>query len=74
MAGGFTWPMKSILTRPDPAAWARKLHEAAAELRNRASRPPNGLKLANRLERYAEAILFPRLERDRLADGTGGDD
>ncbi|MBV8535283.1 MAG: hypothetical protein JO128_06815 [Alphaproteobacteria bacterium] len=58
----------------DPLQWARKLHEAAAEVRNRASLVPNGLKLASRLERYAEAILFPRLERDRLADGTGGDD
>ncbi|HTP83577.1 MAG TPA: hypothetical protein VMQ11_11570 [Alphaproteobacteria bacterium] len=66
--------MNSLPTRPDPGQWARKLHEAAAELRNRANRPPNGLKLASRLERYAEAILSPRLDRDRVADGTGGDD
>jgi len=66
--------MNSLSTRPDPVQWARKLHEAAAELRNKASRVPNGLKLAGRLERYAEAILFPRHERDRLADGTAGDD
>lgn len=66
--------MESTSTRPDPAQWARKLHEAAAELRNKASRMPQGLKLASRLERYAEAILFPHQDRDRLAGAVGGDD
>ncbi len=67
--------MTSTTTRPDPVQWARKLHEAAAELRNKASRAPNGLKLARRLEGYAEAILFPHQDRDRLLGAaTGGDD
>ena len=65
--------MKSTPTRPDPVQWARKLHEAAAELRTRASRGPNGLKLASRLERYAEAILFPHDTRDQGL-GAAGDD
>jgi len=66
--------MNSVSSRPDPVQWARKLHEAAAELRDKASRIPNGLTLASRLERYAEAILFPHHDRDRAADAAAGDD
>lgn len=55
--------MVSRTPRPDPLEWAAKLHEAAAELRVKASRTPSALKLANRLERYADAILFPSLPR-----------
>jgi hypothetical protein len=66
--------MMSKQTWPDPTHWARRLHEAAAELRAKASRAPNGLKLAGRLERYAEAILFPHHDRDHSPDGAAGDD
>jgi len=65
--------MKSTPTHPDPLHWARKLHEAAAELRTTAAPVANGLQLASRLERYAEAILFPQYARDRR-HAVGGDD
>jgi len=62
-------------TRPDPASWARKLREAAAELRAKAGGPlPGGLQLAGRLERYAEAILFPHYVRDHSHGTAGGGD
>ena len=61
--------------------WAVKLHEAAAELRLKASRTPQALNLANRLERHAEAILFPTLPRwwsdqghGRTSAAASGDD
>jgi hypothetical protein len=66
--------MTGVSIRPDPVQWARKLHEAAAELRDKASRVPNGLTLASRLERYAEAILFPHHDRDRAPGMAAGDD
>jgi hypothetical protein len=66
--------MTTTPMRPDPAQWARKLHEAAAELRTKASRGPHGLKLATRLERYAQAILFPHHDRDGLQHAGSGDD
>ena len=49
--------------RPDPRDWAYKLREAAADLRTNTARSPESLSLANRLERYAESILFPQLPR-----------
>jgi hypothetical protein len=63
-------------TASDPDHWARKLHEAAAELRASAGRAPDqgGLKLARRLERYAEAILFPHRHRHDPLSAAGGDD
>jgi hypothetical protein len=61
-------------TRPDPVQWARKLHDAARELRTKANWGPNGLRLASRLERYAEAILFPHQDRDSLLRAASGDD
>lgn len=73
MGGGFTCRMMSKPMRPDPAQWARKLYEAAAEVRIKAGRP-NGLQLARRLERYAEAILFPTQDRDPMLRAVGGDD
>ncbi len=67
--------------RPDPAQWAFKLHEAAAELRLNAGQAPSCLRLARRLERYAEAILFPQLPRwwadqhcEHMIGVAGGDD
>jgi len=65
--------------RPLPAhlIWARKLHEAAVDLRLN-SRNPASMKLARRLERQAEAILFPQLPRWWVegpeAAAAGGDD
>jgi len=50
--------------------WARKLHEAAGDLRLNAG-TASALKLARRLERHAEAILFPGLPR-WWADGVPG--
>ncbi len=47
---------------PDPVVWARKLHEAAIDLRLK-TRSTAALNLARRLERHAEAILFPQLPR-----------
>ena len=66
----------------NPHDWAYKLREAAADLRMRAGRSADQLSLAGRLERYAEAILFPQLPRwwiDPRHDGPaafqpGGDD
>lgn len=49
--------------RPDPLEWAAQLRQAAAELRLKASLMPNALSLAGRLERHADAILFPHLPR-----------
>lgn len=49
--------------RPGPLDWAYKLREAAADLRMKAGRSADQLSLAGRLERYAEAILFPQLPR-----------
>ncbi|HEX9464176.1 MAG TPA: hypothetical protein VGB82_16380 [Alphaproteobacteria bacterium] len=67
--------------QPDAIAWAHKLHEAAAELRMTARRTAESLRLARRLERHAEAILFPQLPRwwaepgpDPIAAAAGGDD
>ena len=66
---------------PEHVLWARKLHEAAVDLRLRA-RSAASLNLARRLERHAQAILFPQLPRwwaDGHPDhaglsGIGGDD
>ncbi len=55
--------MPNRTRRPDPRDWADKLREAAADLRTNAERSPESLRLANRLECYAEAILFPQLPR-----------
>jgi len=54
--------MSAEKSRPDHLHWARKLHEAAIDLRLN-SRTPAALKLARRLERQAQAILFPQLPR-----------
>lgn len=55
--------MVSRSPRPDPLEWAAKLRQAAAELRLKSGPTPGALKLAGRLERYADAILFPSLPR-----------
>ena len=61
MAARFTRGMTSHDDRPDPRRWAHKLHQAAAELRAKSGGTPMSLAIARRLERYAEAILFPQL-------------
>jgi len=63
-------------TSPDPDHWARQLHAAAAELRASAggAADQSGLKLARRLERYAEAIRFPHRHRHDPLRTAGGDD
>ena len=78
---GFTRRMPNATSRPDPSQWAFKLHEAAVELRLNAGRTTSTVKLARRLERYAEAILFPQLPRwwpdqqsDRSAEAAAGRD
>jgi hypothetical protein len=67
---------------PSAYYWASKLREAAAELREAASRCATSQNLAGRLERHAQAILFPELPRGwadapSVADAAapaGGDD
>ncbi len=65
---------------PDPIVWARKLHEAAIDLRLQAGSAA-ALNLAQRLERHAQAILFPQLPRwwadssyDAVQAATGEND